>query len=42
MYFVLTVFTTIGFGDICAQTIGEIVYLIFTMMAGSLGALGQF
>lgn len=34
MYFVLTVFTTVGFGDISAITPGEIVYVSFTMLVG--------
>jgi len=36
MYFVLTVFTTVGFGDISALTLGEIVYACFTMLMGTL------
>jgi len=36
MYFVLTVFTTVGFGDISAQTIGEIVYVCITMLVGTI------
>jgi len=35
MYFVLTVFTTVGFGDISAGTEMEIVYVAFTMLAGA-------
>lgn len=35
MYFVLTVFTTVGFGDICAATSGEILYACFTMFVGA-------
>jgi len=35
MYFVLTVFTTVGFGDINAVTSGEIVYVCFTMLVGA-------
>jgi CRP-like cAMP-binding protein len=35
MYFVLTVFTTVGFGDIHAVTTGEIVYAGVTMMVGA-------
>jgi len=34
-YFVLTVFTTVGFGDMSAVTTIEIVYVCFTMMAGA-------
>eukprot|EP00421_Protoceratium_reticulatum_P008255 CAMPEP_0168369238 /NCGR_PEP_ID=MMETSP0228-20121227/6656_1 /TAXON_ID=133427 /ORGANISM="Protoceratium reticulatum, Strain CCCM 535 (=CCMP 1889)" /LENGTH=236 /DNA_ID=CAMNT_0008382095 /DNA_START=1 /DNA_END=712 /DNA_ORIENTATION=- len=34
IYFVLTVFTTIGFGDISAVTTGEMVYIIFAMVIG--------
>lgn len=35
MYFVLTVFTTVGFGDIHAVTNGEIFYACITMMVGA-------
>jgi len=35
MYFVLTVFTTVGFGDISAVTTGEILYVCFTMIVGA-------
>jgi len=35
MYFVLTVFTTVGFGDISAGTEAEIVYAVFTMIVGA-------
>merc|ERR1719277_2401152 len=35
MYFVLTVFTTVGFGDISAVTSGEIVYVILVMLVGA-------
>eukprot|EP00929_Paragymnodinium_shiwhaense_P031783 TRINITY_DN17735_c0_g1_i1.p1 TRINITY_DN17735_c0_g1~~TRINITY_DN17735_c0_g1_i1.p1 ORF type:complete len:915 (-),score=186.35 TRINITY_DN17735_c0_g1_i1:119-2863(-) len=35
MYFVLTVFTTVGFGDMSATTIGEIAYVSFTMLVGA-------
>lgn len=35
MYFVLTVFTTVGFGDMSAMTMGEIVYVSFTMIVGA-------
>jgi len=34
-YFVLTVFTTVGFGDISATTTGEIIYVCFTMVVGT-------
>lgn len=34
MYFIVTVFTTVGFGDISAYTTGESVYLIFLMCFG--------
>mmetsp|Transcript_13457 Transcript_13457/g.30513 ORF Transcript_13457/g.30513 Transcript_13457/m.30513 type:complete len:794 (-) Transcript_13457:80-2461(-) len=34
-YFILTVFTTVGFGDITAVTNTEIVYAGFTMLAGA-------
>lgn len=34
-YFVLTVFTTVGFGDMSATTMGEIVYVCFTMVIGA-------
>mmetsp|Transcript_42067 Transcript_42067/g.90892 ORF Transcript_42067/g.90892 Transcript_42067/m.90892 type:complete len:795 (+) Transcript_42067:213-2597(+) len=34
VYFVITVFTTVGFGDISATTNGEIVYVFFLMMVG--------
>mmetsp|Transcript_172148 Transcript_172148/g.551803 ORF Transcript_172148/g.551803 Transcript_172148/m.551803 type:complete len:789 (+) Transcript_172148:72-2438(+) len=34
-YFILTVFTTVGFGDMAAQTTGEIVYVCFTMLVGA-------
>ncbi|CAK0850331.1 unnamed protein product [Prorocentrum cordatum] len=33
-YFVLTVFTTVGFGDMSAMTTGEIGYVSFTMIIG--------
>jgi CRP-like cAMP-binding protein len=36
MYFILTVFTTVGFGDMSAVTIGEIVYVVFVMMVGAI------
>merc|ERR1719343_89147 len=36
MYFILTVFTTVGFGDMSAFTIGEIVYVAFVMMVGAI------
>merc|ERR1719277_1400011 len=35
MYFVLTVFTTVGFGDISAFSVSEIVYAVFTMLIGA-------
>jgi len=35
MYFVLTVFTTVGFGDMSAVTVGEIVYVCITMGIGA-------
>jgi len=35
MYFILTVFTTVGFGDMYAVTMGEIVYVCFTMAVGA-------
>lgn len=35
MYFVLTVFTTVGFGDMFAVTNGEIVYVCITMGVGA-------
>jgi CRP-like cAMP-binding protein len=35
MYFVLTVFTTVGFGDIHAVTTREILYVCFTMIVGA-------
>mmetsp|Transcript_10819 Transcript_10819/g.24752 ORF Transcript_10819/g.24752 Transcript_10819/m.24752 type:complete len:785 (-) Transcript_10819:95-2449(-) len=34
-YFVLTVFTTVGFGDVFALTTGEIMYVSLTMLAGA-------
>eukprot|EP00930_Biecheleria_cincta_P026233 TRINITY_DN18511_c0_g2_i1.p1 TRINITY_DN18511_c0_g2~~TRINITY_DN18511_c0_g2_i1.p1 ORF type:complete len:718 (+),score=99.17 TRINITY_DN18511_c0_g2_i1:67-2220(+) len=34
MYFVLTVFTTVGFGDMYANTPGEIAYVCMLMMVG--------
>lgn len=34
-YFVLTVFTTVGFGDMSAYTLGEIYYVSFTMVIGA-------
>jgi len=36
MYFVLTVFTTVGFGDMSAYTIGEIGYVTLTMLVGNI------
>jgi hypothetical protein len=35
MYFVLTVFTTVGFGDIGPRTNAEIAYVFFLMMIGA-------
>lgn len=35
MYFILTVFTTVGFGDIAAMTPGEIFYVILTFLIGA-------
>lgn len=35
MYFVLTVFTTVGFGDMSASTNGEIFYVCFVMALGA-------
>lgn len=35
MYFILTVFTTVGFGDIAAVTPGEILYVVFTFLIGA-------
>lgn len=35
MYFVLTVFTTVGFGDMSAMTTGEIVYVMVAMIVGA-------
>mmetsp|Transcript_15984 Transcript_15984/g.37683 ORF Transcript_15984/g.37683 Transcript_15984/m.37683 type:complete len:924 (+) Transcript_15984:136-2907(+) len=35
MYFILTVFSTVGFGDMSATTNGEIIYVIVTMLLGS-------
>eukprot|EP00931_Biecheleriopsis_adriatica_P043873 TRINITY_DN25069_c0_g2_i1.p1 TRINITY_DN25069_c0_g2~~TRINITY_DN25069_c0_g2_i1.p1 ORF type:complete len:667 (+),score=82.67 TRINITY_DN25069_c0_g2_i1:109-2109(+) len=34
MYFVLTVFTTVGFGDISAFTVGEMAYVSMLMLVG--------
>eukprot|EP00931_Biecheleriopsis_adriatica_P043870 TRINITY_DN25069_c0_g1_i2.p1 TRINITY_DN25069_c0_g1~~TRINITY_DN25069_c0_g1_i2.p1 ORF type:complete len:657 (+),score=91.29 TRINITY_DN25069_c0_g1_i2:23-1993(+) len=34
MYFVMTVFTTVGFGDISAFTIGEMAYVSLIMLVG--------
>ena len=36
MYFVFSVFTTVGFGDISAFTTGEIMYVTLTMMVGAI------
>jgi len=35
-YFTLTVFTTVGFGDMSATTSGEIAYVSFTMILGAI------
>lgn len=35
MYFVFTCFTTVGFGDMSAKTPGEMVYVIFVMITGT-------
>merc|ERR1719204_444625 len=35
MYFILTVFTTVGFGDMSAMTSGEIIYVCFIMAVGA-------
>lgn len=35
MYFVLTVFTTVGFGDMSAHTVGEMGYVCVTMLLGA-------
>ncbi|CAE7561250.1 Kcnh7 [Symbiodinium natans] len=35
MYFILTVFTTVGFGDIAAVTPGEILYVVLTFLIGA-------
>eukprot|EP00931_Biecheleriopsis_adriatica_P116979 TRINITY_DN9254_c0_g1_i3.p1 TRINITY_DN9254_c0_g1~~TRINITY_DN9254_c0_g1_i3.p1 ORF type:complete len:726 (-),score=125.17 TRINITY_DN9254_c0_g1_i3:41-2065(-) len=35
-YFVLTVFTTVGFGDISAFTVGEMAYVIIVMIIGAI------
>jgi len=34
-YFVLTVFTTVGFGDMSANSNGEILYVMFVMLVGA-------
>mmetsp|Transcript_46357 Transcript_46357/g.128973 ORF Transcript_46357/g.128973 Transcript_46357/m.128973 type:complete len:692 (-) Transcript_46357:104-2179(-) len=36
MYFVMTVFTTVGFGDMSAFTLGEIIYVVVAMVAGAI------
>jgi len=36
MYFVLTTFTTVGYGDILASTVQEIIYVCFMMIMGSI------
>jgi CRP-like cAMP-binding protein len=35
MYFILTVFSTVGFGDMSAYTTGEIVYVCIVMIVGA-------
>jgi CRP-like cAMP-binding protein len=35
MYFMLTVFTTVGFGDMSALTVGEIFYVMIVMLVGA-------
>eukprot|EP00928_Gymnodinium_smaydae_P047872 TRINITY_DN31984_c0_g1_i1.p1 TRINITY_DN31984_c0_g1~~TRINITY_DN31984_c0_g1_i1.p1 ORF type:complete len:719 (+),score=104.90 TRINITY_DN31984_c0_g1_i1:42-2198(+) len=35
MYFILTVFSTVGFGDMAPRTTTEIIYVGFTMMVGA-------
>jgi hypothetical protein len=34
-YFILTVFTTVGFGDMSAHTVGEILYVMMVMIVGA-------
>lgn len=34
MYFVLTIFTTVGFGDMSALTVGEMIYVCVAMVTG--------
>lgn len=36
VYFVFTVFTTVGFGDMAAVTNAEIIYVIFVMLVGAI------
>lgn len=36
VYFVLTVFTTVGFGDMAATTTGEIIYVCMAMVLGAI------
>jgi CRP-like cAMP-binding protein len=36
MYVIFTVFTTVGFGDVSAQTVGECLYIIFVMLVGAI------
>jgi len=36
VYFVLTVCTTVGFGDISAESVTEVVYVCFTMVVGAI------
>lgn len=35
MYFVLAIFTTVGFGDVSAYTLSEVLYVSFTMLVGA-------
>ncbi|CAK0827821.1 unnamed protein product, partial [Prorocentrum cordatum] len=35
VYFILTVFTTVGFGDMYPVKVGEIIYVVFVMMIGA-------
>merc|ERR1712232_1523714 len=36
MYFICTVFTTVGFGDMSGSTMGEMIFLCFAMVSGTL------
>lgn len=36
IYFVITVFTTVGFGDMSAYTSGEMLYTVFVMLVGAM------